>query len=672
MNRLTTLLMLAMLLVVSHSGWSKTGSKFVHQPATKIVRDMGSISTPISDSNRNKHYSPRRDDIIGEVTQVGDTYYDYQSNGSINKFIAMDGSGNIHVTWMDAYYPDITDTRKQQYNYYSVETEGWLYEDYGLPVDDYYRSGYGNLWQSNDETSVAIVFSHFQASTEDPFQAFAAIDYRNGAGAFYPAAFPRFPGYYLSWSQGVLSPEDKLHAVANYFDADGVSNVSYVSGSADPDDGIEFDQEIPLEAGLSHLNSYRIARSPYSERAAIIWLSSRVGLICPDEWKANGEPTAVWQMNNDLWLAWTDNGEDWNFDKPKNVTKAWLPDPTQEDTLMMYGDTLLPFNNFDLIFDDDDNIHIVFQTLKLDWNPTSDAEPPVDDVEFDAGYLFHWSEETEEFSVVADGYYELHWIEGEGEEADTFFVTSSGWVTNVSYPSLAYGPEGELYCVYTRVQPGDFSTSVAKDGYDGTAHADIDVTVSEDNGATWYEPTPVVSTYSHLAERDEAESELYPTLAERVDDYLHILYLLDTEAGTVQQSEIGAASTLCPIMYLKVPTEDIARDELIDVDVAFHVDPWTDVTEAPGLTPYAFELTGAYPNPFNSRTSIEFQIRRAGKASLDVIDLSGRRVAQLLNGKLVAGRHTATWDAVDMPNGVYFVRLRADGKSATTKVALIK
>lgn len=96
------------------------------------------------------------------------------------------------------------------------------------------------------------------------------------------------------------------------------------------------------------------------------------------------------------------------------------------------------------------------------------------------------------------------------------------------------------------------------------------------------------------------------------------------------------------------------------------------VTPSTELNSHDFGLIGAYPNPFNSATSIDFTLPVAATASVAVFDVYGREIAQLGSGSFGPGRHSVRWDAVNVGAGVYFVRLESAGRVASQKVVLIK
>jgi flagellar hook assembly protein FlgD len=68
-------------------------------------------------------------------------------------------------------------------------------------------------------------------------------------------------------------------------------------------------------------------------------------------------------------------------------------------------------------------------------------------------------------------------------------------------------------------------------------------------------------------------------------------------------------------------------------------------------------LSEPYPSPATDVVTIAFTLPEDGSVELAVYDLSGRRVATLVEGDLTAGRHEATWNCGEVPSGVYLYRL---------------
>ena len=88
--------------------------------------------------------------------------------------------------------------------------------------------------------------------------------------------------------------------------------------------------------------------------------------------------------------------------------------------------------------------------------------------------------------------------------------------------------------------------------------------------------------------------------------------------------------------------------------------------------PSSFILYPAYPNPFNSTTTIRYGLGKPTPTRLALYDLSGREVRTLFEGYRQAGIHVATLTANDLASGLYFVRLEASDQVFTQKVMLIR
>lgn len=88
--------------------------------------------------------------------------------------------------------------------------------------------------------------------------------------------------------------------------------------------------------------------------------------------------------------------------------------------------------------------------------------------------------------------------------------------------------------------------------------------------------------------------------------------------------------------------------------------------------PAVLALLPNYPNPFNPETTIAYELPQAAKVHLAVYNTAGRLITGLVDHHQNAGRYTVTWNAENLPSGIYLCRLDADGQSFTRKLMLVK
>ncbi len=98
----------------------------------------------------------------------------------------------------------------------------------------------------------------------------------------------------------------------------------------------------------------------------------------------------------------------------------------------------------------------------------------------------------------------------------------------------------------------------------------------------------------------------------------------------------------------------------------------TTALDGDPYVPLGFTLYQNYPNPFNPLTAIRFHLERGEQISLDIRDLSGRKVSGVFSGYLEAGTHQVLVEASDLPSGVYLYSLSMPGFSVSRKMTLIK
>jgi hypothetical protein len=99
---------------------------------------------------------------------------------------------------------------------------------------------------------------------------------------------------------------------------------------------------------------------------------------------------------------------------------------------------------------------------------------------------------------------------------------------------------------------------------------------------------------------------------------------------------------------------------------------YIDDIETNQVIPTAISLLPNYPNPFNSQTVIEFEISQPSPVKLEIFDITGAKIATLINDELSAGKHRVAWDASGYPSGVYYYRLFAGENRQIKKMLLIK
>lgn len=89
--------------------------------------------------------------------------------------------------------------------------------------------------------------------------------------------------------------------------------------------------------------------------------------------------------------------------------------------------------------------------------------------------------------------------------------------------------------------------------------------------------------------------------------------------------------------------------------------------------PDGFVLSAAYPNPFNPRTSFSLTVDERQDIKVEVFNLLGASVKVLFSGTMDANEtRTFTFEANDLPSGIYLYRVQAESFTATRQMTLMK
>jgi Secretion system C-terminal sorting domain len=96
-----------------------------------------------------------------------------------------------------------------------------------------------------------------------------------------------------------------------------------------------------------------------------------------------------------------------------------------------------------------------------------------------------------------------------------------------------------------------------------------------------------------------------------------------------------------------------------------------------GDLPDHFELSDGYPNPFNAQINIPYQLPEAADVKIEVFNVLGQKVMNVVNEHVQAGYHNVIWNASSangamLPSGVYFIKMQASDYLNTKKIVLMK
>jgi hypothetical protein len=323
-----------------------------------------------------------------------------------------------------------------------------------------------------------------------------------------------------------------------------------------------------------------------------------------------------------------DVGQQWRgnvvyYESQDGLTWDFASDPVDITEYGQGGDSLWAYCDVDAVYDYNDNLHIIWQAH---YATETSVYIPV--------WLYHYDTESATTTEMA-----------ESESPDFITCDTGGWNTPIAKMSIGVQESNNaLFAVYTYFPEEDCSAT-------GFSNGELYMQSSLDSGDSWSEPLNMTNSNTNGCAAGDCDSDHWSSMAERVEDgVLHIIYINDKDAGGMPQSE--GAVTDNPVMYLAYALTGVDSDE--------------------PNAPSSFALSQNYPNPFNARTNIEFELLEDSRVEISVYDITGAKVATLVNGDVEAGAHSVNWDADKVASGVYFYSLKANGEESARKMTLLK
>ncbi len=303
------------------------------------------------------------------------------------------------------------------------------------------------------------------------------------------------------------------------------------------------------------------------------------------------------------------------------------------------------------------------------------------------GFAFHYDFDTETFSNIGNLYGDPYGSAATGISAEGTVVGYSGHpIFSTLYGFIWTAEAGIMYM-------GDYLTAMGVIGYNGE-HITVVRTISDD-GMT------IVGGFV-----PEGEDFSHPFIVHIEDLTAAFLSLFDFDvsAGAVDfRFEISGDATASDLKLVAsknadtwtVPVEGMgesfsAHDRSpillqggeVTYSLYYHEDGDAQLLRSEtidlGTQVLSTRLLGAHPNPFNPETKITFSLAESQRVSVSVVDMMGRRVADLANDVFGAGQHSVHWngrnhDGNSVASGVYLVQMASEtGGLERQKVVLLK
>ncbi|MCB2211835.1 T9SS type A sorting domain-containing protein [bacterium] len=612
---------------------------------------------------------------IGDTLHIGQTWVDQQHELTFERMFGLSESvfeeRKAYMAWMWKLQPEYNG--RVEYAVCDV-TDGSVSAPYREDGPFYGPVSYGPSVVVSAINGPAINFNsdlgagdpddiHASIATLNPFsvvETFTHYDYPSGdTGTFSArsAGHQAGEGYTLHNVYYPTEDADPFEMDLYYHRGrmDGLTNIILNTTPGD-------DQRM-LVTDKATNHSAAVAVSPNGNRITLAQTVSRYHTL------GEGDPDNL--FNNDIYL-WEgiDAGATWSMglQNAENVTnfipinENMLPDTVaaNQDTFRVYGD-------MDVIYDDNNILHLVFVAVEYH-HFSVDQTPP-------RCRLYYWNDADEYFIMLADGSFALG--------ADTPHLEAT-----ICNPNLHWDDSNDLlwcsWVQYGEADDYDGENDPIDASDDGYKASDIYVSATEDL-RHWGFGVNITNTRNDGTQLApyETESEREMSLSKRSDDdHLFLFYEVDYDPGI---SNTAGALYDSPASPEGEPTNNhmvlhwVARDDIIaefdfvgippnqhpigPLNYPLHIDSTgyynTPVAETGGgqsLLPNGFTLDTVYPNPFNGTARIEFTLPAPDRVAVSVVDVLGREVLRLSDRDYSAGKHALTFDGSDFASGVYFVR----------------
>ncbi len=547
------------------------------------------------------------------LTTVGETYYDLQSNGSVDNRIEYNSTtGQVAVAWTTSLGADPYNDRGTGYNFYNSTTWG------AKPTArvESIRTG----WPSLVHTSVSeFIVSHTATNLATNIRATAGFGSWTENTTFastttrtlWPRAAAGGPSNKTVHIIAITAPTGNSGTVYKGFDG----ALMYYRST---DGGFTWGIKDSLLPGIDTADHYGFS----GDRYAIDAHDSIVAVAVFNDFESS------------FLLKSTDNGDTWTRTefwttglKDYDAQAAGTVSDVNNDAVI---DTVVSSDNSgDVLIDNNGLVHVFFGRQRyLDDDPLLDAGSSY--FPFTNG-IFYWNEN----STIAETITGALDLDSDGQLGITANSEIAQYFQSLStFPTAGVDSNNNIFLTYSALNELEYSGS--------QFYNKVYAMSSRDGGTTWSNPMELTAGIPGV-------ECVFPSLAREVDDKFRVLFQLDGEPGLTVRGDEDPPG-LNELILLDVDTNTNVSLNEFDINKG--------------------EVSSMYPNPATDKVYMNVSVKLAGEYTIEISNIAGVMVKRVDLGNMATGLFQEAVDVENLEAGVYIVSLRSGEYTSSKRLVI--
>lgn len=571
-------------------------------------------------------------------TEIGRTYYDLQTNGSIGRRIILHADGTISAVWTND--PDGGNNfpnRGTGYNHWNKSSWG------AAPTTriDNNRTGWPSIGVLNG--NIEFVMGHISTDGGWVLSKNTGIGSNNWTSSNVADDGSRVP----IWGRAVSSG-NTIHLIGNYYSSttDGIAEVK-INGITNPttysrskDGGATWDKLHTLLPGYDSTKYLIGGGDNYAMDIKGDTVAILIGGITDD--------LTLWKS--------TDGGDNFTM-----IDVEPFPYSPYNSKVLIPTADRVPTNDgsVDVMIDGNGIVHCF-------WGRSFIADEDTTDTGYSfypgTASLIHWAEgdtikvcgatidmngdatlniTRETFSALnADGTL----------PADVSYASRNGNTSVVTMPSAGRDANGNLFVIYSAAIEETYHVY-------NSNYRDVLISYSTNGGKTWMGPQNLTQERSREA--------TFGCMSKMNNEFVHFIFQLDELPGTNLQN--NGTTGLHPVgvnsvMYAAVPVSDILGNVIGQNLLS---------AEEKKIDQKVMVVSQQGPNPFDESTEILIWLSKAGDVNATIQNNLGQVVNSFELKDLNPGNHRLEINGTELPAGIYYYTLESAGSKVTRKMQVV-